>query len=93
MNVDGKDVERGVYHKFNVSRTDGRSSPGEKHHGCQYFVLDLEHDPHAVAALVAYAESCAREFPTLAADLRIIAESARPGRYMSAMIAAYEDES
>ncbi len=63
------DTKRGLYRKYKVSRTDGSSKPGEKHDGCEYFVLDLEHDKHAKAALKAYAKSCAREFPALAKDL------------------------
>lgn len=62
--------ERGLYNKFKVERLDGKSEPGEKHHGCYYFVLDLDHDPHAVPAIDAYADSCESEYPYLAADLR-----------------------
>jgi hypothetical protein len=62
--------DQGLYHKFNVSRTDGRDAPGEKHAGCEYFVLDINHDQHAIPALLAYAESCAGSYPLLAADLR-----------------------
>jgi hypothetical protein len=61
---------KGLYEKFSVTRNDGRSAPGEKHDGCEYFVLDLSHDKHAMPALAAYAQSCADEFPELAADLR-----------------------
>ena len=61
--------ERGLYEKFLIERTDGRSDLGEKHYGCKYFVLDLTHDQHAIPALNAYAESCATEYPALAADL------------------------
>ena len=32
----------GLYHKFNVERTDGTSEPGKRHHGCDYFVLDSD---------------------------------------------------
>jgi hypothetical protein len=60
---------RGIYNKFTVFRNDGRSNPGEKHDGCRYFVLDLNHDPYAITALRAYAEACADTFPTLARDL------------------------
>lgn len=64
------DRDRGLYEKFrDIDRTDGRSLRGEKHHGCEYFVLDLDHDPHAVAALKAYSLSCRRSHPKLAADL------------------------
>ena len=63
------DVTRGLYAKFIVTRTDGTSAAGAKHHGCEYFVLDLTHDEFAVKALRAYAKSCRRKFPLLAADL------------------------
>jgi len=59
----------GLIHKFNVQRTDGTDRPGQKHDGCDYFVLDLTHDPHALVAIRAYAESCAADCPVLAADL------------------------
>lgn len=64
------DKTRGLYEKFTVTRNDGSSEPGGKHHGCEYFVLDLTHDPHAAAALRAYADSCAADYPLLADDLR-----------------------
>lgn len=60
---------RGLYNKFNVERTDGKSEPGEKHYGCEYFVLDLTHDKFALPALRAYAEACGNEYPQLASDL------------------------
>jgi hypothetical protein len=71
MNIDPKDAERGLYPKFRVrvERADGRSGPGEKHHTCEYFVLDLDHDPHAYEAIRAYIASCRRQFPKLADDL------------------------
>jgi hypothetical protein len=61
--------EQGLYQKFSVSRTDGSSGLGGKHEDCDYFVLDLSHDPHAYRALKAYIESCRGEFPALADDL------------------------
>ncbi len=63
-------TKTGLYPKFHVGRTDLSHLPGRKHHGCEYFVLDLTHDKHARAALLAYADSCESEFPILAADLR-----------------------
>ena len=63
------DKERGLYCKFIVQRADGRSAPGEKHEGCDYFVLDLTHDPFAVEALRGYICACRRKYPDLAADL------------------------
>lgn len=66
------DQQRGLYNKFRVERTDGKSAPGEKHHECDYFVLDMDHDEHARAAIEAYVKSLedAKEYPALAADLR-----------------------
>jgi len=64
-----EDRTRGLYRKFYVGRTDGSSEPGGKHDGCDYFVLDLDHDRHAVHALMAYAESCMHDYPILAQDL------------------------
>lgn len=38
------DKNKGLYGKFAVQRMDGSDQPGGKHHGCEYFVLDLSHD-------------------------------------------------
>lgn len=69
----------GLYEKFSVRRTDGSSGIGQKHHGCRYFVLDLTHDIHAPKALRGYIESCAADYPVLAADLEKWAEPATTG--------------
>jgi hypothetical protein len=61
---------QGVFRKFDVRRVDGSDEPGGKHYGCRYFVLDMDHDAHAPAALRAYADSCAGTHPQLAAELR-----------------------
>lgn len=58
------DKERGLYHKFKVERVDG--SP--KHEGCDYFVLDLDHDPIALYALATYARQARAEGYDLLAD-------------------------
>lgn len=63
------DKTKGLFGKFYVTRKDGRDRPGEKHDGCEYFVLDLTHDPHAIPAIRAYAKSCRADYPALAADL------------------------
>ncbi len=63
------DKTKGLCGKFNVTRIDGKSQPGEKHHGCRYFVLDYDCDPFAIPALRAYAKACEIEYPLLAADL------------------------
>ena len=72
------DKTRGLYNKYRVERLDGSSDIGGKHYGCEYFVLDLTHDKHAKAALLAYAESCKTEYPLLAKDLRAQAILASP---------------
>jgi hypothetical protein len=63
------DTHRGLYNKFEVKRVDGKDNPGEKHHGCEYFVLDVTHDKFAAVALVAYANACASEYPELSKEL------------------------
>ena len=68
------DPKRGLYNKFIVQREDRRDDIGEKHYGCEYFVLDLDHDKYAVPALRAYAEHCEAEYPALAADLHAKAD-------------------
>ena len=70
------DRNRGLYSKFTVTRTNPDAEA--RHQGCDYFVLDLTDDPHAAAAIAAYAYSCRdrrlrvqlpRRLPLLAADL------------------------
>lgn len=61
------DQERGLYSKYMVVRN---NDPESNHVDCDYFVLDLTYDRFAKAALKAYAEACAAEYPFLAADLR-----------------------
>ena len=67
------DKTRGLYPegKFIVRRKDGTDAPGGKHDGCEYFVLDMTHDPHARSAILAYAQSCEADYPLLAADLHL----------------------
>lgn len=62
--------QQGMFRKFDVRRVDGSDQPGGKHHGCTYFVLDVDHDPCARPALAAYAAACEATHPALAADLR-----------------------
>lgn len=69
------DKTRGLYEKFKVERTDGTSKPGGKHDACFYFVLDITCDPHAIPALMAYAEACKADYPLLARDVRQKAQS------------------
>lgn len=62
--------QQGLFRKFLVIRTDGSSGIGGKHEHCENFVLDVNHDPHAPAALAAYANEVERTHPALAADMR-----------------------
>lgn len=61
------DNKQGLHDQFRVERTDGRDRPGGDREGAAYFVLDLTHDPHAVAAAVFYAYSVGNQ--QLADDL------------------------
>lgn len=64
------DRSRGLYNKFIVKRADGSHRKGRKHEGCDYFVLDLTHDPHAIPALEAYAKAARADgYELLANDL------------------------
>lgn len=65
---------QGLLNKFSVHRQDLRDAPGGDRQDAQYFVLDCTYDPHARAALLAYADSCQAEYPFLAADLRILGD-------------------
>lgn len=61
----------GIYNKFAVYRNDREDRPGYKHEGCEYFVLDMSHDPFAVPALRAYAQACQEDgYIALAGELR-----------------------
>jgi hypothetical protein len=65
--------QSGMHHKYDVTRTDGQSAPGEKHHGCRYLVLDLDHDPDGRAAAAHYAERCALQGIRLQFGLDLLA--------------------
>ena len=71
-----RDAGRGIYRKYTVERVDGSSREGEKHAGCEYFVLDWDHDPFAIPAARAYADACEAKYPELARGLRSQASSA-----------------
>jgi len=62
-------AKTGIYQKFVVVRVDGKDEPGGKHHDCEYFVMDLDHDKHAPAAMAAYAQSCKDEYPVLSSEI------------------------
>lgn len=62
--------QQGLFKKFMVKRVDDSDDIGGKHYGCEYFVLDVDHDQHAPNALRAYATACAETHPKLSADLK-----------------------
>ncbi len=62
--------ERGLFARYAIRRLDGSTNKGGKHNKCDYFVLDITHDPHAVPAIFSYARSAEADgYKQLAADL------------------------
>lgn len=59
--------KKGIYHKYAISHVDG--SPIDPK--AQYFVLRVDSDPSAYAALVAYHDSVKLDNPELAHDLAL----------------------
>jgi hypothetical protein len=59
------DTDKGLFNKYEVKRIDGK--PGREN--CQYFVMDLCHDPYAKPALEAYIKALPEEYALLKADL------------------------
>lgn len=51
--TDDPDKQTGLYSKYLVDRL---NDPDGKHNACDFFVLDLKHDPIARGAALAYAE-------------------------------------
>jgi hypothetical protein len=78
----------GLHNKYLVRRRDGSSRRGQKHYGCDYFVLDWKHDKFAVAAMTAYADACEREHPALAIELRDRIEEAKQWHAVSPFVSA-----
>lgn len=66
------DTNLGLYQKYKVERIGGTP---HLHDDCFFFVLDLDHDPHAIPALMAYMMACEKEYPLLAHDLRSVIDS------------------
>jgi hypothetical protein len=60
------DDEKGLYNKYEVQRLHDQVG---KHDQCEYFVLDLKHDPFAKTALAVYAVQCKDKYPALYEDL------------------------
>ena len=58
--------DAGMERRYRVEKI---NDPTGKHAKCWFFVLDPHHDPHALVALRAYADSCRAEFPQLADDI------------------------
>lgn len=60
----------GLRQKYNITKTSGEPIDD----GAVYFVLRVDEDPHARAALRAYAGSVADENDVLASDLLMLVE-------------------
>ena len=71
MNRDEKH-QKGFYRKYRVARLKPHSDVTKNSVDCRFFVLDYPHDPHALVALRAYAESCEQDYPALADHLLAI---------------------
>lgn len=82
--------QQGMFRKFNVERVDGSDRPGCKHHGCGYFVLDLDHDQHAGAAMSAYGLACRDTHPELSAEILSKWPAAPQAGEAEAMLDRYE---
>lgn len=54
-----------------IGRVDGTTDHAE----CEYFVLDLNHDPNAPAVLRAYATVCGKRNPKMSQDLMKLANA------------------
>lgn len=72
LTSDVDDRSRGLYNKYRVERIGG--TPG-KHEHCMFFVLDVDHDPFAIPALIAYESFATMSYPKLASDIRQLIDS------------------
>lgn len=63
-------TEQGLFEKYHICRVDESDGPGGKHENCEYYVLDLTHDPYALEALHYYARACEKTHPELSKDLK-----------------------
>ncbi len=66
---------RGLYKKYEVKRLSG-----EEREGAAYFVLDVVNDPHAQAALLAYRNSCEKDYPALADEIDLLLAELKSGK-------------
>ncbi len=67
------DTDKGLYKKYEIKRVDGK--PGREN--CQYFVLDLCHDPYARQALEAYMKALPPDYALLKSDLSLLLDGAK----------------
>lgn len=63
-------TSQGLYQKYYVCRVDRTDYPGGKHQDCDYYVLDLTHDPYALETLHYYSRACEKTHPQLSQDLK-----------------------
>ena len=62
-------MSQGYYHKYDVKRVDEGGNEDIVHEACDFFVLDLTHDVHAVKALRQYRDAMVGVNMDLARDL------------------------
>lgn len=62
--------DKGLYNKYQCSRTDGKDQPGGPKEGAVYFPLDIHHDIYARRAAAFYADCVEDRHPKLARELR-----------------------
>jgi len=65
----------GLDGKYEVKRTDGKDGPGDRHDGCEYFVLDLTHDSAARLAATVYAAVAQNWNPQLSRELKALVKT------------------
>lgn len=59
---------KGIYGKYEIRKTNGKDLDPK----AVYFVLRLDTDPFARAAMLRYAEACQDEAPELARDILVL---------------------
>lgn len=65
----GEELEpKGIYGKYEIRKTNGKDLDPK----AVYFVLRLDTDPFARAAMLKYAEACQEEAPELARDILVL---------------------
>lgn len=75
-----EDKRNKLQQKFYVERIDERDRAGGDRADSKYFVLDYIHDPYALSALEAYAQSCSKDFPNLSAEIKVLVKQLKSAK-------------